>query len=84
MYTLDLTDFAIAVPDHELADLRHRLSNTRRPRPWPEQAWGAVARSTSFMPQTTRCQQWTQASHPRPRGPHRGHRTPMASESPYS
>ena len=42
MYPLDLTDFAIAVPDHELADLRHKLSNTRRPRPWPEQAWAAV------------------------------------------
>ncbi|MFJ8580907.1 epoxide hydrolase family protein [Micromonospora sp. NPDC093277] len=41
MSTLDVADFAIGVPDHDVTDLRHRLSSTRWPRDWPEPAWSA-------------------------------------------
>ncbi|WP_371403313.1 epoxide hydrolase [Kribbella sp. NBC_00662] len=41
MITLDIAEFAIAVPDDDIADLRRRLSSTRWPRSWPEPAWSA-------------------------------------------
>ncbi|MGC5166479.1 epoxide hydrolase family protein [Luteimicrobium sp. DT211] len=38
---LDVTEFTIAVPEEDVADLRRRLEATRWPRRWPEPAWAA-------------------------------------------
>lgn len=36
-----ITEFAIAVPDEDLADLQDRLARARWPRRWPEKPWAA-------------------------------------------
>lgn len=41
MSALEVDEFTIAVPDDDIADLRRRLTSTRRPRSWPEPAWSA-------------------------------------------
>jgi pimeloyl-ACP methyl ester carboxylesterase len=38
---LQTAAFTIEVPDHDIADLRLRLSSTRWPRAWPVPAWSA-------------------------------------------
>ncbi|MQY09933.1 hypothetical protein SRB5_00360 [Streptomyces sp. RB5] len=39
MSTFEAAEFAVAVPEDDIADLRRRLLATRWPRPWPEPAW---------------------------------------------
>jgi pimeloyl-ACP methyl ester carboxylesterase len=41
MGMLEIADFAIAVPDDDIADLRRRLTATRWPSPWPDHDWAA-------------------------------------------
>ena len=41
MSRIDVLDFAIAVPEEDLEDLRRRLRAARWPRPWPEPSWAA-------------------------------------------